>query len=266
MDSVTNLYNALIKGGVTDGKRSVFYSDVLSVELRKGYKLKSVGLRVLGWIFIFGGILITIWGFTEGDFLKIASGIAGVVFFAWGNHGTFGLRKSIVIVTTIKGKKKLVYPQMEAHHRDMGALHRELGQEVAEILNQRKGSGGGTLPTDIFHFLFSYEGEEIQLFRIDGDVLSLLKSKGVLAFVACTIDLRKVARIEKRSRSYRAPKAGGQLSQSERGVVEDDVIFVEHSGQESLHFIQHFFDPLHMEYPAQDLVDAVNQYLTAKVG
>lgn len=259
MDSVTTLYGALIKGGITDGKQSVFYDDVLSVDLRENCSPASLGSivgKVASVVLILGGIVGAFSGLIDGSIFNFVSGFAAIAFFWWCYRSISGLRKSIVIVTTEKGKKKLVYPQMEFHYSN-------LGREVAEVLNQRKGRGCGTLPTDMLHVVFSHEGEKTQFFRIDGDFLSIHDLSGD---TACRIDLREVARVEKKFRGFKPPKAGSRFSKATIGSMEDDVIFLEDSGQESLHFVAHLFDAACNDDPAQELVDAVNLYLTSKAG
>lgn len=255
MGSISRLNGALIDGGVTDGKTSVFYSDVTSVEAQKGQSPMRIYVKATSGVFVIGGLWLVFQGITDGNISSILVGILSIALFGFVFSFFPSFHTTRVIVTTHRGKKKLQYERKESDTWD-------LGQEVAAILNRRKGGEIGELPTDITHLVIDLGEERRKFFEIDGDLLHLFESSED-SKINCTVDLRKVRRIERVFRNYFPNKKFVFFGEATGGRTESDVIFVEHSGQEAIHFIFHIYDFSQAEQrnPSEELVQAVNEYL-----
>lgn len=111
MSKVKHISDAIVRGGITDGQRTVFYSDVRGVEVKKG-KRRSCGdwiAQAIAVPFVVVSLGMICYSFENGNYGGALTWLLCGLFF-----GTFILLGETVWVVTVltpSGKIKLFFPR-----------------------------------------------------------------------------------------------------------------------------------------------------------
>lgn len=187
MNKIELISDVVVRGGVTDGERTVFYNDVMGVEVKKGKRRSFFDWIMLPFVvlFVVGGLIMTLSSLRAGNYGDAGIGIflalfCGAYYCAVGSVW-------VVKVRTSGGTVKLLFPRsileplladfvIDLPDRFRSNVQPELGSKVAEILIRRKGQLYSHRNHDLKYCCWHLrEGDAPTFFQIDGDDIQVLE-------------------------------------------------------------------------------------------